>query len=122
MFNRMRAATFAILLLATASPVITINTAVAQTQSSTKIASTVLATVDGQQFTQSMVNSAIELGEFLADQKFTTAEKRWIIDSEVKMFRNNPNGEMQAYRLIGQILSQIKQLRNPVKLAQAREN
>ena len=41
MFNRMRAATFAILLLATASPAITSNVAVAQTQSSTKIASTV---------------------------------------------------------------------------------
>ncbi|MGB3642747.1 MAG: hypothetical protein WBA39_34955, partial [Rivularia sp. (in: cyanobacteria)] len=122
MFNRMRAVTFAALMLATASPVIVNNTAVAQVQRPTKIASTVLATVNGQQLTQSMVDSAIELGEFMADHKFTAADKRWIIDSEVKLFRNNPNKEIQAYRQIAQILSQIKQSRDPVQLAQARES
>lgn len=122
MFNKMRAVTFAALMLATASPIVVNNTAVAQIQRPTKIASTVLATVNGQQLTQSMVNSAIELGEFMAGHKFTAAEKQWIINSEVKMFRNNPSEEIQAYRQIAQILSQIKQSRDPVQLAQAREN
>lgn len=118
----MRAITFAALMLATASSIVVNNTAVAQIQRPTKIASTVLATVNGQQLTQSMVNSAIELGEFMAGHKFTAAEKQWIINSEVKMFRNNPSEEIQAYRQIAQILSQIKQSRDPVQLAQVREN
>ena len=121
MFNKMRAVTFAALMLATASSAIVNNTAVAQVQAPTKIASTVLATVNGQQLTQSMVNSAIELGEFLAGHKFTAADKRWYTDMKVKMFRNNPVAEMQGYRTFGRILSKIKQLRDPVNLAQYRE-
>ena len=122
MFNRMRALTFAALMLATASSAIVNNTAVAQVQRPTKIASTVLATANGQQLTQSMVDSAIELGEFLAGHKFTAADKRWYTDMKVKMFRNNPVAEMEGYRAFGQILSKIKQLRNPVEIAQYREN
>lgn len=122
MFNRMRAATFATLLLATASPAITINTAVAQTQSSTKIASTVLVTVNGQQLTQGMVNQYIELGEFLADHKFSEAEKSWFTDLQIKFFRENTDWEMQAYKDFEKVYKQIKQLRNPVKIAQVRES
>lgn len=121
MFNRMRAATFVSLLLATALPAITINTAVAQAQSPTRIASTVLATVNGQQLTQVMVNWYIEFGEFLAGHKFSEAEKRWYTDLKIKHFRKNANEEMQGYKEIKKILTQIRQLRNPIKLAQARE-
>ncbi len=122
MFNRMRAATFTILLLTTASPVITINTAVAQTQSSTKIASTVLATANGQQLTQSMVDSVIEVGEFLAGQKFSQAEKSWFRGVAIKEFRENTTEEMQGYRNITQILSEIRKYsQNPLNLAHGRE-
>ena len=122
MFNRMRAATFTILLLATASPAIINNVVVAQTQSPTKIASTVLATANGRQLTQGMVNSVLEVGEFIADHKFSAAEKRWFTDLAIKDFRKNTDEEMKGYKNLEKILMQIKQLRNPVKLAQAREN
>jgi hypothetical protein len=117
----MRAATFVSLLLATASPVITINTAVAQTQSPTKIASTVLVTVNGQQLTQGMVNSVIEVGEFLADHKFSQAEKSWFRDAAIKDFRQNPTDEIRGYRNVEKILSAIrKDSQNPVNLAYGR--
>ncbi len=122
MFNRMRAATFAALMLATASPAIVNNTAVAQVQRPTKIASTILVTVNGQQLTQSMVDSAIEFGEYLAGHKFTAADKRWYRDIKIKSFRSNPVAEMQGYRVFGQKLSKMKQLRDPVQLAEYREN
>ena len=122
MFNKMRAVTFAALMLATASSAIVNNTAVAQVQRPTKIASTVLATVNGQQLTQSMVDSALEFGEYLAGHKFTAADKRWYRDTKLKMFRNNPVAETQGYRIFRQKLSKMKQLRNPVKLAEYREN
>ena len=122
MFNRMRAATFATLLLATASPTIINNTAVAQTQSSTKIASTVLATANGQQLTQSMVNSAIEVGEFLAGHNFSQADKSWYRDVAIKEFRKNPTDEIKGYRSAEQILSEIrKNSQNPLNLAHGRE-
>ncbi|MGB6294856.1 MAG: hypothetical protein WBF90_01575 [Rivularia sp. (in: cyanobacteria)] len=121
MFNKIRAVTFAALMLAAASPAIINNTAVAQIQRPTRIASTVLVTANGKQLTQSMVDSYIMLGEFLADHKFTAAEKRWLTDIQVKDFRNNPNEEIQGYGQIGQILSQIKQSRDPIKVAQVRE-
>jgi hypothetical protein len=122
MFNKMRAVTFAALMLATASPIVVNNTAVAQIQRPTKIASTVLATVNGQQLTQSMVNSYVQIGEFIANHKFTAAEKRWFTDIQVKDFRNNPVEEMQGYRQVGQMLARIKQSHDPVQLAQYREN
>jgi hypothetical protein len=118
----MRAATFAALMLATASPAIVNNTAVAQVQRPTKIASTILVTVNGQQLTQSMVDSAIEFGEYLAGHKFTAADKRWYRDIKIKSFRSNPVAEMQGYRVFGQKLSKMKQLRDPVQLAEYREN
>lgn len=123
MFKRIRAVTFATLLLATASPVITINnTAVAQSQSPTKIASAVLATVNGQQLTQDMVDSYIAVGEFLADHKFSQADKSWFRDVAIKDFRNNPNQEMQSYRNVEQILSETRKYsQNPVNLASGRE-
>ena len=122
MFNRMRAVTFTILLLSTASPVITINTAVAQTQSSTKIASTVLATANGQQLTQGMVDSGIKIGEFVAGQKFSQEDKRWIKELLIKNFHQNPNNTMQGYRFTEQILSEMKKYsQNPVRLALGRE-
>lgn len=118
----MRAATFATLLLATASPAIIDNTAVAQTQSSTKIASTVLATVNGQQLTQGMVDSIIEVGEFLADHKFSQAEKSWFRDVAIKDFRENPTEEIKGYRGVSQIISEIrKNSQNPLNLASGRE-
>ena len=118
----MRAVTFTILLLSTASPVITINTAVAQTQSSTKIASTVLATANGQQLTQGMVDSGIKIGEFVAGQKFSQEDKRWIKELLIKNFHQNPNNTMQGYRFTEQILSEMKKYsQNPVRLALGRE-
>lgn len=118
----MRAITFAALMLATASPAIINNTAVAQVQRPTKIASTVLVTANGQQLTQSMVNSAIELGEFLAGHKFTAADKRWVRDLLIKGFRNNSVEFMQGYRLVEEVLPGIKKhSRNPLKLAVGRE-
>ncbi|MEM9928141.1 MAG: hypothetical protein AAF915_31235, partial [Cyanobacteria bacterium P01_D01_bin.50] len=123
MFNKMRAATFIILLLATASPAIISNTAIAQTQSSTKIASTVLATVNGQQLTQGMVDSAIEVGEFLAGHKFSQADKRWYRDVVIKEFRQNPTDKIEGYMNLKQILSSIRRdSQNPVKLAYGREH
>ncbi|AFY53042.1 hypothetical protein Riv7116_0439 [Rivularia sp. PCC 7116] len=122
MLNRMRTITFAALMLATASPVIVNNTAVAQVQRPTKIASTVLATVNGQQLTQSMVNSAIEVGEFLAGQKFTAADKQWVRDLLIKGFRDNSVEFMQGYRLVEEVLPGIKKhSQNPLKLAYGRE-
>ncbi|MBF2016124.1 MAG: hypothetical protein IGS23_13145 [Rivularia sp. T60_A2020_040] len=122
MFNRIRATTFAILLLTTASAAITNNMAVAQTQSSTKIASTVLVTVNGQQLTQDMVNSAIEVGEFLAGHKFSQADKSWFRDVAIKEFGENTTEQIQGYRNVGQILSEIrKNSQNPLNLAYGRE-
>lgn len=122
MFHRIRAITFVSLLLATASPAITINTAVAQTQSSTKIASTVLVTVNGQQLTQSMVDSVIEVGEFLADHKFSAADKHWFKDLAIKEFRKNPTEEIQGYKIFAQLVARMKpHLGNPVTLAYERE-
>ncbi len=122
MSNRMRAATFTALMLATALPAIVNNTAVAQVQRPTKIASTVLATVNGQQLTQSMVDSKITFYEFIVDHNFTAADKRWLTDLEIKNFRNNPSEEIQAYRQIAQTLRQLKQSRDPVEIAYNREN
>lgn len=121
----MRAVTFAILLLATASPAITIDTAVAQTQSSTKIASTVLATVNGQRLTQGMVDWYIEHGEFLAGHKFSQAEKSWYTDLKIKHFRKFTDEEIQDYKVMEEISRMHKQLLNqgnPVKFARLREN
>lgn len=122
MFKRMRAATFITLMLATISPAITNNVAVAQTRSSTEIASTVLATANGQKLTQSMVDSGIKVGEFLAGHKFSQADKRWLKDLLIKDFRKNATEEIQGYRNIAQILSEIRKYsQNPLNLAHGRE-
>lgn len=122
MFNRMRAVTLAAFMLATASHAIINNTAVAQVQRPTKIASTVLATVNGYKLTQSMVDSGIKVGEFLAGNKFSAAEKRWIKDLLVKSFHDNPGRVIQDNRMVEQVVSDIKKhSRNPINLAQGRE-
>ncbi|MBV6623439.1 MAG: hypothetical protein KI793_10970 [Rivularia sp. (in: Bacteria)] len=123
MLNRMRAVTFAALMLATGSPAIVNNPAVAQVQRPTKIASTVLVTVNGYQLTQSMVDSAIQVGEFLADHKFTAAEKGWIQEFLVESFRQNPVGIVQEDKFVRQVLSDIKKYsQRRVSLAQIRES
>lgn len=123
MFNRMRAITFAALMIATASPLIINNTAVAQVQRPTKIASTVLATVNGQQLTQSMVDSVIEVGEFLAGHKFSQVEKSWAKELLVANFSKNPLGVVQEDKFVRQVLSDIKKYsQRPVSLAQMRES
>lgn len=122
MFNRMRAATFTALMLATVSPAMINSTAVAQVQRPTKIASTVLVTANGYQLTQSMVDSAIQVGEFLADHKFSAAEKRWVKEFLVESFRKNPVGIVQENKFVRQVISDIKKhSRSPINLALGRE-
>jgi hypothetical protein len=123
MFNKIRAVTFAALMLATTSPILVNNTAVAQIQRPTKIASTVLVTVNGYQLTQSMVDSAIQVGEFLAGNKFSAADKQWIKEFLVASFRKNPVGIVQEDKFVKQVLSDIKKhSRSPINLALGRES
>ena len=42
------------------------------------------------QFTQSMADALIDYGEFLAGDKFTSAQKAWLIKTETANFQNNP--------------------------------
>lgn len=108
------------LTLAIVTPTVVENRAMAQVSRSR--ASTVLTSANGKNLTQAMVNDAIAFGEFLAGDKFTPSEKSWLKDLAIKEFRKAPASEIQAYNIVAKVLSQIKQLNNPVMRARAREN
>jgi len=115
-----RTAILATLMLSLVPPVITESRAVAQAQSVNNT-STVLTSVNGRSLTQSMVNNTIAFGEFLADRKFTAADKRWLTDLAVKDFRKNPTEEIRGYKEVAKVLTQLKGIREPFQRAWARE-
>lgn len=115
-----RALTSVALMLAIVTPTVVENSAIAQVPKSR--ASIVLTSANGKNLTQAMVNDAIAFGEFLAGEKFTPSEKSWLKDLAIKAFRKVPASEIQEYNVVAKVLSQIKQLNNPVMRVRAREN
>jgi hypothetical protein len=120
MFSRAkRALTSVALMMAIVTP--TVVSSIAEAQMLRNQTNTVLTSVNGQNLTQGMVNNAIAFGEFLAGEKFTLSEISSLKEAAVKEFRNNPTSTIQGYNTIAQVLSQIRQLNNPVARAQVRE-
>lgn len=107
------------LIVAIVTPTVIESRAIAQTPRIR--ASTVLTSANGQNLTQGMIDDTIRFGEFLAGEKFTPSEVSWIKDLAVKDFPKETASEIQSYNIIAKVLSEIRQLNNPVVRVQVRE-
>ncbi|BAZ24014.1 hypothetical protein NIES4073_49060 [Kalymmatonema gypsitolerans NIES-4073] len=120
MYSRLKQAlTSVALMVAIVTPTVIESRAIAQTPRIR--ASAVLTSANGQNLTQEMINDAIAFGEFLAGEKFTPSEVSWFKDLAVKGFPKETASEIQGYNIIAKVLSEIRQLNNPVVRVQVRE-